>query len=148
VIDPEKVSADLHVSSGGVSSLPGSHHPMPEGTMCDDHPDKPAVRRVQGETDSFGCEYICMCQSCYDTYTSYRSSLNGAHHVGKCSCGNQETPLFAKRDYDEGLSGPVYYVCSSCRDAWNKRLAEELEEELKHSRKDYFDFDDYFDSTY
>lgn len=34
--------------------------------MCDDHPDVPAVARVQGETDSFGCEMHDLCQACLD----------------------------------------------------------------------------------
>ena len=44
--------------TGPISSLPGSGHSVPDGAMCDEHPDRPAVARVQGETDSFGCEMI------------------------------------------------------------------------------------------
>jgi hypothetical protein len=40
--------------TGPISSLPGSTHAAPTAGMCDDHPDRPAVARVQGETDSFG----------------------------------------------------------------------------------------------
>ena len=42
--------------TGPISTLPGARHALPAGTMCDEHPDRPAVARVQGETDSFGCE--------------------------------------------------------------------------------------------
>ncbi len=37
--------------TGPISSLPGAYHSLPKGTMCDEHPDRPAVARVQGETD-------------------------------------------------------------------------------------------------
>lgn len=42
--------------------------------MCDDHPDRPATHRVQGETDSFGCEYIDWCQECHDKYLAEREA--------------------------------------------------------------------------
>lgn len=59
------------ISSGRVMTRTGSHHKVPAGATCDDHPDRPAVHRVQGETDSFGCEYIDWCQECYDKYQQY-----------------------------------------------------------------------------
>jgi len=39
--------------------------------MCDDHQDRPATHRIQGETDSFGCEYIDWCDECYTNYLKY-----------------------------------------------------------------------------
>lgn len=135
------MNQDLHCSHGRVSSMPGSSHSLPEGTMCDDHPDRPAVKRIQGETDSFGCEYICMCQECADKHAAYRKELNGGDHIGSCSCGNRDVPLFAKRDWEEGNSGPVYYKCRACVDAWNIREAKELEESQDTSDP----YDDYFD---
>ena len=59
------------ISSSRVSTRSGSHHKVPEGATCDDHPDRPATHRVQGETDSFGCEYIDWCQECHDKYLAY-----------------------------------------------------------------------------
>jgi hypothetical protein len=48
--------------TGPISTLPGSsHHDVPDGMMCDDHPDRPAVTRLQGETDSFGSEMHDLC---------------------------------------------------------------------------------------
>jgi hypothetical protein len=44
--------------TGPISTLPGHSHQVPDGTVCDDHPDRPAVARIQGETDSFGAELM------------------------------------------------------------------------------------------
>lgn len=52
--------------TGPVSTLPGAGHALPAGTMCDDHPDRPAVARIQGETDSFGSELWDLCEECRD----------------------------------------------------------------------------------
>lgn len=44
---------DRYCSHGPVSSMPGAASPVLAGETCDEHPDRPAVRRRQGETDSF-----------------------------------------------------------------------------------------------
>jgi hypothetical protein len=67
-------------SSSRVFSRSGSLHRVPSGMTCDDHPERLAVKRVQGETDSFGCEYIDWCQECYDNYVVYRHQ-----HSESCS---------------------------------------------------------------
>ncbi len=59
----KKVVAMADVT-GPISTLPGASHAVPEGTMCDEHPDRPAVARIQGETDSMGCEMIDACAEC------------------------------------------------------------------------------------
>ncbi|MGY7975507.1 hypothetical protein L1Q33_25460, partial [Klebsiella pneumoniae] len=56
------------ISNGPVSTLRGHFCSLPTDSKCDEHPDRLAVRRVQGETDSFGCEYHDMCQECLDEY--------------------------------------------------------------------------------
>ena len=53
-----------NISNGPVPTLPGHSCGVPTSTKCDTHPDRDAIRRIQGETDSFGCEYIDMCQEC------------------------------------------------------------------------------------
>lgn len=45
--------SEFSCSHGPVASLPGSMHDVPDGSKCDEHPDASAVRRLQGETDSF-----------------------------------------------------------------------------------------------
>ena len=115
---------------GPVASLPGSLHAAPQGQMCDDHPDRPAVRRVQGETDSMGCEMADVCQKCLDRVRAYEPE------PGRCDwCPNVEV-LRPVRDYDEGMAGPVYHVCKACRDKLNAAAAEELAD------REQFDYED------
>jgi hypothetical protein len=49
-------------------SLPGSRHSVPKDAKCDLHHDRDAVANIQGETDSFGAEYILMCPECYSEH--------------------------------------------------------------------------------
>ncbi len=120
--------------TGPTSSLPGSRHAVPEGTMCDEHPDRPAVVRIQGETDSFGAEYSDLCQECKDAADAYNSDSN--NHLGTCDwCGANNVRVRPHRDWEEGSAGPVYDVCCSCIDKENKRLAEEFPDD----DPDFFD---------
>jgi hypothetical protein len=115
--------------TGPISTLPGRRHELPEGTMCDVHPDRAAVVRVQGETDSFGCEMNDCCQECFDKIREYERSDEA--RTGKCDwCKKDATDLADKRDIDEGMCGPVYRVCGACR----KRYDDEIQKEL-----DYYD---------
>lgn len=100
-----------HVS-GPTSGLPGRRYPVPVGTMCDDHPDRLAVKRIQGETDSFGAEYHDLCQECIDAMDK---SLEEADTSGNCDwCGLYADKTVLRRDQDEGLYGRLYSVCISC----------------------------------
>lgn len=113
--------------TGPISSLPGSAHALPEGTMCDEHPDRPAVARIQGETDSFGCEMNDCCQECVDEIREYSRSAEA--RTGRCEwCKNEATDLRDRRDPDEGMCGRVYRVCGACVRRQNERLAEEARE--------------------
>ena len=126
---------DLHASNGPVSSLPGSVHDLPSGSMCDDRPNVPAVRRVQGETDSFGCEYHLMCQACVDEHRKQQQEAFEA--VGCCDwCKLPKANLRPRRDMDEGMSGPGYDVCGDCIRKENWEATRELEE------MGYFDGED------
>lgn len=118
--------------TGPISSLPGAVYKA-EGD-CDDHPGVPAVKRIQGETDSMGCEMIDMCQECYTKFTLAREELAKEEHA--CDwCGNM-APLRAHRDYEEGMSGPVYQVCGACI----RRESDSLAAEMADS-DDGFDYD-------
>lgn len=113
------------ISNGPVSTLPGHFSSVPAGTKCDEHQDRDAVRRVQGETDSFGCEYSDMCQECHDEYV--RES-NLADYSGKCNwCGKHVELLVPHRDIEEGSFGRVYEVCKPCINAERQRWEEEDE---------------------
>jgi|GEM_PF-654994 len=116
---------------GPCSTLPGALHAVPEGTKCDDHPDRLAVKRVQGETDSFGAELNDMCDECYATMKSQLAE----DRSGCCDwCKQHATDLRNKRDFEEGSCGPVYRVCGACVKRENDRLAEELD-----ARDDHYD---------
>ena len=94
--------------------------------MCDQHPDRLAVVRLQGETDSFGAELNDMCTECRDAYREY---LRTADTSGVCDwCKAHKPKLRPRRDIDEGSHGRVYDVCDDCIDKENQRLAEELAE--------------------
>ena len=120
--------------TGPISTLPGSPHGVPAGTMCDDHPERPATHRVQGETDSFGCELNDMCDKCYAELRAEMSAPQEAFPCDYCRAPSiDRRPI---RDYDEGLCGPVYYVCGECRRRQRERLEEEARE-FEDYRYDY-----------
>lgn len=123
---------------GPCSTLPGRAHDLPDGTMCDHHSDRPAVARIQGETDSFGAELNDMCQECLD---EYRKEMAEADHSGTCEWCKQHKPkLSPRRDYEEGMHGRVYEVCDDCI----KRVNEDAQAELD-ARGDYDDCDPGYD---
>lgn len=104
--------------------------------MCDIHGDVPAVRRVQGETDSFGCEYNDFCESCYQEFKN-----EPVDRSGTCDwCRETATDLRDKRDYEEGFCGRVYRVCGACNDKYEARMAEDL-------LGDYYDYVDEYEPT-
>lgn len=111
-------------ATGPISTLPGSIHATPDGTMCDNHPDRPAVARIQGETDSFGCEMIDCCQDCK---TAIQASIKSGIQ-GICDwCKSEADDLKNHRDFEEGRCGRVYQVCNHCIKSESDRLARELD---------------------
>lgn len=102
-----------HVS-GPTSSMPGSFHAVPEGTMCDDHPNEPATARIQGETDSFGAEYRDACSECAAAFTKERE--DALPRAGYCEWHRgQGANIKLARDFEEGTSGRLYETCEECR---------------------------------
>ena len=105
--------------TGPISTLPGTIHDLPEGTMCDRHPERRAICRVQGETDSFGAELNDLCRECLD---EDRRQMREADHSGRCDwCHEHKPSLRPRRDYEEGMYGRVYYVCDECIQRVNAR---------------------------
>lgn len=112
--------------TGPISTLPGAGHHLPDGTMCDFHPDRPAVARIQGETDSFGAELNDMCEECL---AEHRREMREGDHSGTCDWCKEHAPrLWNRRDIDEGSYGPVYRICKSCDDKYEAELQRELDE--------------------
>lgn len=125
--------------TGPISSLPGSGHEYPDGTMCDDHPDRPAVARIQMETDSFGAEMADMCQECLD---AHREEMKNADWSGVCDwCKHHKPRLSPQRDHEEGVAGRVYEVCDDCI----KRVNDEARAELDAYLTDCDDYTGYYD---
>lgn len=121
--------------TGPISTLPGSSHDLPKDATCDEHPNRPAVVRIQGETDSFGSEMNDMCQECADEYRAWLKSPEAT--TGRCDWCKKEAPdLRDTRDHEEGMAGPVYSVCGSCR----KRRDDELKAEA--AAYDDYSYDD------
>lgn len=119
------------ISNGPVSTLPGYAGALPDGTKCDVHPERPAKARIQGETDSFGCEYNDLCQECIDELREHsKQDRNGV-----CDwCRKEATDLRKRRDIEEGFGGPVYDVCGAC-----------VKKQLQAWQEDSNDYDDYDD---
>lgn len=108
-----------HCSQGPVSTLPGAFSHTDR--MCDDHPRRKAVKRVQGETDSMGCEYFHACEECFG---KLKYPLRTSGHCSWCKTPSDD--LRNRRDPDEGPAGPVYRVCGPCIVKDNKSFAEEF----------------------
>jgi hypothetical protein len=110
---------------GPCATLPGAVHPLPKGTMCDDHSDRVAVARIQGETDSFGAELNDMCAECLKQYNEYKAA--NPYNSGRCEwCGNHTDDIRQERDFEEGRCGRLYDVCGACRAKESAYVAEEI----------------------
>lgn len=118
--------------TGPIRTLPGFRHPVPNGMKCDDHPDRDAIARIQGETDSFGSEMMDLCQECLNEFNKDAAdSINESNWCDHCNAMVSEQTL-PVRDPDEGSTGPVYNLCSSHRKSLmhyhNRRIHEDVDE--------------------
>lgn len=119
-------------STGPVSTRPGHTISLPvgAGVNCDDCDNKgtptAATVRVQGETDSMGCEYSFYCTPCHNK----REEEESRPVVGTCEwCKKGERHLHQERDLDgEGSYGPLYWICMDCHWDMHDRLEEECRE--------------------
>ena len=103
------MSNKQHCSDGPVKTLPGSKHLLFDADIkCDNHESRIAIVRLQGETDSFGCEYHYLCESCLDEYDKESKDVEEV-----CDwCKKTSSTCAPHRDFEEGSAGPVYNVCS------------------------------------
>lgn len=97
-----------YISKGPVRTLPGHVRRGNFNCKCDDC-DVPATIRVQGETDSFGCEYYYQCEACYAEDQKQDDAVSICEHC------DTESVLAPCRDPGEGLTGPVYWLCQPCK---------------------------------
>jgi len=84
-----------------------------------------ATVRVQGETDSFGCEFIDLCKECAEKH--YKAVREYRELERSCDWCRKLGKLAPTRDYDEGSHGPVYEVCEPCWERQFVALQEELD---------------------
>lgn len=124
--------------TGPISTLPGRSHELPAGSTCDQHPDRPAVARIQGETDSFGCEMLDWCEECL---AKYREEMASDEPDGFCDWCRTDAKLRPTRDFEEGVCGPVYYVCEPCYGRQQKAIQDEVNS--WDDPPEYDDYDDY-----
>jgi RecJ-like exonuclease len=100
-----------------MSGLPGAIRRLGDsiGRFCETegHEKRPATHTMQGETDSFGAEYIDLCSECAEKFRGT------CWYEGDCEHCGQEAELWGWRDPDEGLNGPVYALCQRCRQRAN-----------------------------
>lgn len=107
--------------TGPTSTLPGHRHPLPPSMACDHHHARPAVARIQGETDSMGAELNDYCQECLDKYNAQIQAARAAEQAGMVQnwCDHCKALIPARvwpcRDPDEGPAGPVYDLCAAHR---------------------------------
>jgi hypothetical protein len=94
--------------AGGVlGTLPGHRERIIGNEECEEC-GAPATCRLQGETDSMGAEWYTLCTKCADASSGWSPD-------GKCDTCKKETgKLVPSRCWEEGPSGPVYWVCEDC----------------------------------
>ena len=101
----------------------------PHGSTCE-MCKKDATKIIEGEIDSMGIELINLCDEHYEISKIARNKPIS----GKCDwCPNLSERLIFTRDYaNEGISGPVSYVCRKCKSEQHKGLQEleKLQERL------------------
>lgn len=107
-----------------MAHLPGQRFKCTDNEICEDC-DKPATWTLVGETDSFGSEYIYLCD---EHMEKFDEEQRNADHSGTCEWCKQHKPLLRPtRDIDEGSSGPVYDVCTECRIKQDEEASAELD---------------------
>ena len=127
-------------SRGPVSTMPGHVCVAADGAKCMDHDDRAATHRVQGETDSFGCEYLHFCAECFDKYKAEVAAAREqeANTERRCDwCAKMAKGVRLARDYDEGSAGPLYDVCPAC--LVRQSIAAEEEMEAMEANDPYHD---------
>lgn len=98
--------------SGPTKFLPGTRHETEEGAICDDC-GAPATITIQGDTDSFGAEYMEFCEDCHERWEE--ESKEKTDTSGHCEwCDQMSNSRTLARDPTEGEYGPLYYICIGC----------------------------------
>lgn len=129
--------------TGPISSLPGARHRVPTGATCDCC-GVPATIRIQGETDSFGCELNDYCQACYDKMEARIAAEREADpDAGNYICDGckRDAPCKPARDLEEGNCGPVYWYCDPCMSRHHEQQRAAFADDVD-DHQDYWGEDD------
>jgi hypothetical protein len=118
-------------------TLPGFTIAGAEG-QCEQECGRPATCQVQGETDSSGAEWWNLCDVC-------AAAAGDPTIDGPCDwCKQDAGALRPIRDWEEGLGGPVYWVCAACAKKEREGFAEaqavweaDDDEPLDTAKEDY-----------
>lgn len=95
---------------------------------------QPAAKKLVGEVDSMGVEWIYFCQE----HIGIAQEEANKPVIGCCDwCHAVDVEIKATRDIDEGNNGPVYDVCVECIKKQNALAAKEFAE-----MQDFADEDD------
>ena len=86
--------------------LPGQELTLPTGQRCDNHPDRPAVKRVVEHATAIDCEGKDLCLDCIGNFDF------GQSH-GSCDMCGMHRSLTAVHDPADD-SGDVYHWCNQC----------------------------------
>lgn len=118
----------MAASSGPVRTMPGTFYPLPEGALCDTHPQRRAICRIQGETDALGAEFSDCCAECRERVLLLQKER---HYPGRCQlCGLFKENLKKWRDPNDGVLGPNYDVCEDCVEQQGSYMVRETPEGL------------------
>lgn len=140
------MSRDNYMSNGPVSTMPGRRWEHAQINPCENSGEEDGCAEgtkanwtIQGETDSFGCEYFYLCNCCEEKRQAELKKEDEPKN-GFCTFHRGPgTDIRPRRDVlGEGSSGPVYDMCAECRAA----LQKDADEEAEYWRRQNGDDDD------
>lgn len=98
------------IITGQITTLPGSEHPVPLGTVCDVHTHNRATHRIQGVTDAMSAHLHDMCDICYDIHMGQQEN-----DAGICSiCGQHSDHLTDYQNFRNGFDSAPEPTCPDC----------------------------------
>lgn len=106
-----------------------------EGHDDDGCPNK-AASKMAGEVDSFGVEWIYLCDDCMKTAKEEIANDDSEDACDRC---HKTAKLRPYRDLDEGNNGPQYLICQPC---YNKAMTWHAEDLSNDDDDDYYDEDE------
>lgn len=117
----------------GPGYMKGAVIPLRKPTECDGC-GAPATISIVGESDSCGAEVSDLCAACFSNVkNSEREEASGLQVCELCQSSKDDCVNW--RDPAEGLAGPVYLACKSCREAAESHILPD-EDELENDDED------------